>query len=160
MTIDELKAQLLVWKRSGEQIVFTNGVFDILHVGHVRYLTQARALGTKLVVAVNSDRSTRMLGKGPDRPINSEENRATIIGALKAVDAVVIFDEATPFALLMQLKPDILVKGGDYDPDEVDENSKSYIVGSKEIREYGGKVAVLQFVEGQSTTNIIQKIKA
>ena len=132
-----------------KKIVFTNGCFDILHVGHKRYLQQAAALGDILIIGVNSDDSVRRL-KGPGRPVNSEQDRAEILSALGFVDYVVIFDEDTPYELIKQIQPDVLVKGGDYKPDEV--------VGRDIVEARGGRLELIQFVEGKSTTNIINKI--
>lgn len=132
------------------RLVFTNGVFDILHAGHVRYLVQARALGGALVVAVNTDASVRRL-KGPDRPVNAEHDRATVLAALACVDAVTLFDEDTPQELIAALLPDVLVKGGDYRPEQV--------VGREEVEAAGGSVSVLPFHSGYSTTNIIHRIQ-
>lgn len=133
-----------------KKIVFTNGCFDILHVGHKRYLQQAAALGDILVVGVNSDASVRRL-KGPSRPINPEQDRAEILCALGFIDYVVIFDEDTPYELIKKIQPDVLVKGGDYKPEEV--------VGRDIVEARGGKLALISFVEGKSTTNIIKKIE-
>ncbi len=132
------------------KIVFTNGCFDILHVGHVRYLQQARALGEALVVGINTDASVRKL-KGPTRPIQNEQDRGEILAALGAVDLVVLFDEETPEKLIQNVHPDVLVKGGDWKPES--------IVGSSFVMSYGGQVMSLQFVDGKSTTNIIEKSK-
>ena len=137
-------------RAGGRRLVFTNGVFDLLHVGHVRYLTQARALGDALVVAINSDRTVREL-KGPDRPVFSEAERAEILAALRAVDYVTIFDDVSPRRLIAELLPDVLVKGGDYDLDQIH--------GREEVEAAGGKVISLPFVEGASTTTLIQKIR-
>jgi rfaE bifunctional protein nucleotidyltransferase chain/domain len=135
----------------GGVIVFTNGVFDILHPGHVRYLKDARALGDHLIVGINSDRSVRALGKAPDRPINSEAERAEVLGALACVDAVVVFDEADPHAIISALQPDILVKGADWAEDAV--------IGRDVVEARGGKVVRMKLAEGYSTTNIINRIK-
>ena len=137
-------------REAGARLVFTNGVFDLLHVGHVRYLEQARALGDALVVAINSDRSVREL-KGPERPVFAEAERAEILAALRNVDYVVIFDDISPRSLIRQLLPDILVKGGDYRIDEIH--------GREEVEAAGGKVISLPFVEGASTTSVLQKMK-
>lgn len=133
-----------------KKIVFTNGCFDILHVGHIRYLQEAAKLGDILIIGLNSDSSVQRL-KGSERPINSEMERAEMLGALSFVDYVVLFNEDTPLELITRIKPDILVKGGDYAPDEV--------VGKKEVEERGGKLVLIPFVEGKSTTNIIKRIK-
>ena len=136
-------------RAAGRSLVFTNGVFDLLHVGHVRYLAQARALGDALVVAINSDRTVREL-KGPDRPVFNEAERAEILAALRVVDYVTIFDDVSPRSLIAKLLPDVLVKGGDYDLDQIH--------GREEVEAAGGKVISLPFVEGSSTTALIHKI--
>lgn len=151
-----LDRQELIRKREelrgqGRALVFTNGCFDLLHPGHVRYLAEARALGDALVVALNSDRSVRVL-KGEGRPILNEEERAEVVAALQAVDYVIIFDEATPRELIAELLPDVLVKGGDWPLDE--------IVGRQEVEAAGGKVMSLPYFEGSSTTDIIERIKS
>jgi D-glycero-beta-D-manno-heptose 1-phosphate adenylyltransferase len=133
-------------------VVFTNGVFDILHPGHVRYLQAARALGDKLIVAINSDRSVRELGKAPDRPINPEHERAEVLRALACVDEVVIFDEADPHAIISKIQPDILVKGTDWAEDAV--------IGRDVVEARGGKVVRIPLAEGYSTTNIISRIRS
>lgn len=137
-------------KREGKRLVFTNGCFDLLHAGHVRYLQEARALGDALAVGLNSDRSVRIL-KGEGRPILNEEERAEVIAALEAVDYVVIFDEETPRALIADLLPDVLVKGGDWPLDQ--------IVGRDEVESAGGRVLSLPYLKGSSTTDVIEKIK-
>jgi D-glycero-beta-D-manno-heptose 1-phosphate adenylyltransferase len=131
-------------------MVFTNGVFDILHRGHVSYLAAARALGASLVVGLNSDTSARGLGKGPERPLNSELDRACVLCALQAVDAVLLFDEATPLALLQRCRPDIYVKGGDYNIEQLPETPL--------VRSWGGRALALPFVAGYSTTALVQRI--
>lgn len=136
---------------SNQTVVFTNGVFDILHPGHVRYLQAARALGDKLIVAINSDRSVRELGKAPDRPINPEHERAEVLRALACVDEVVIFDEADPHAIISKIQPDILVKGADWGADA--------IIGRDVVEAKGGKVVRIPLAEGYSTTSIINKIR-
>ena len=138
-------------KLAGKLLVFTNGCFDLIHAGHVRYLTQARALGDALVVALNSDRSVRAL-KGEGRPILNEQERAEVIAALEAVDYVIIFDEETPRELIATLLPDVLVKGGDWPLDQ--------IIGRDEVEGVGGRVLSLPYVEGSSTTEIIDRIKS
>ena len=134
----------------GRTLVFTNGCFDILHVGHVRYLKAARGLGDALLVAVNSDRSVRAL-KGAGRPVLSEAERAELLAALSSVDFVTVFDEESPRALIAELLPDVLVKGGDYAPEEIH--------GREEVEAAGGRVVALPFVEGASTTGIIERIR-
>lgn len=138
------------WDKQKLKVVFTNGCFDILHEGHVRYLAEAKSLGDKLIVGLNSDSSVTKL-KGPRRPINRSKSRAIVLAGLESVDAVVIFDEDTPFHLISVLHPDILVKGGDWKTEE--------IVGSDIVIEHGGKVFSLSFHEGYSTTLIEEKIK-
>jgi D-beta-D-heptose 7-phosphate kinase/D-beta-D-heptose 1-phosphate adenosyltransferase len=133
----------------GKRLVFTNGCFDLLHPGHVRYLRQARALGDALVVALNSDRSVRAI-KGEGRPILSERERAEVVAALESVDYVVIFDQETPRSLIASLLPDVLVKGGDWSVDQ--------IVGAEEVRRAGGAVFSLPYLEGSSTSSIIERI--
>src|SRR5918997_261797 len=137
-------------RAQGRRLVFTNGCFDILHVGHVRYLAEARRLGGALLVAVNSDRSVRAL-KGAGRPVMSEAERAEMLAALASVDLVTVFDEESPRKLISELLPDVLVKGGDYAPGEIH--------GREEVEEAGGRVLALPFVEGASTTGIIERIK-
>lgn len=137
-------------RAAGARLVFTNGVFDLLHVGHVRYLAQARALGDALVVAINSDRSVREL-KGPDRPVFNEAERAEILAALRQVDYVTIFDDVSPRSLIARILPDVLVKGGDYGLDEIH--------GREEVEASGGEVISLPFFEGASTTSLIERMK-
>ena len=138
------------WQKEGKKVVFTNGCFDIVHLGHIDYLEKARNLGDKMIVAINTDQSVAHL-KGPQRPIVNQEARARMMAAFEFVDAVVMFGEETPLNLIEAIKPDILVKGSDY----LTEN----IVGSKIVLASGGKVETIDLVEGYSTTNIIQKIK-
>ncbi len=147
------------WKISGEKIVLTNGCFDILHLGHVTYLAEAAAQGTKLVVAVNTDASVKRQGKGDDRPINQEDSRALVIASLEVVDAVVLFDDDTPIRLIEQIQPNVLVKGADYDPDETDPASKKYIVGREAVIANGGAVKAIALVPGFSTTSILEKAR-
>jgi rfaE bifunctional protein nucleotidyltransferase chain/domain len=136
-------------RAAGKRLVFTNGVFDLLHVGHVRYLAEARALGDALLVAINSDRTVREL-KGPDRPIFDEAERAEILAALRFVDYVTVFDDVSPRSLITRLLPDVLVKGGDYQLDQIH--------GREEVEAAGGNVIALPFVEGASTTDLIKKM--
>jgi D-beta-D-heptose 7-phosphate kinase/D-beta-D-heptose 1-phosphate adenosyltransferase len=137
-------------RAKGRRLVFTNGVFDLLHVGHVRYLTAARALGDALVVAINSDRSVREL-KGDGRPIVNEAERAEILSALRTVSYVTVFDDISPRSLITKLLPDVLVKGGDYALDEIH--------GREEVEAAGGRVISLPFVEGVSTSDILERMK-
>lgn len=157
--IDELKSQVAQWKAAGERVVFTNGVFDILHVGHVTYLEAAKNLGQRLVVGINDDASVRSLSKGPERPIHPEHARAAVVAALRAVDATIIFSESTPLEIITAIEPDVLVKGGDYDPNETDASKKTYMVGSKEVKSYGGYVASIPLVAGFSTTTAVNKMR-
>ncbi len=133
-------------------IVFTNGVFDVLHRGHVNYLHEARALGGSLVVAVNSDASARMLGKGPDRPLNKDEDRAVVLAGLASVSLVTFFDEKTPVELIKEARPDIYVKGGDYDMEALEE--------TRVVRSWGGQSIAIPFVDGFSTTSLVKRIRA
>lgn len=145
------------WRLRGDRVVFTNGCFDILHKGHVTYLAKAADLGERLIVALNTDDSVRRLGKDANRPINQEDARALVIASLGFVDAVLFFNDDTPLETIVALEPDILVKGADYDPNETDPTSKKYIVGSKEVRAFGGKVEAIDLVAGFSTTSILEK---
>jgi len=150
LSTDELRAERARLRGLGKRLVFTNGCFDILHVGHVRYLQQARSLGDALLVAINSDRSVREL-KGEGRPVMNEGERAELLAALRAVDYVTIFDDTSPRSLIAAILPDVLVKGGDYDLDEIH--------GREEVERAGGRVHSLPFVEGASTSNLIERIK-
>jgi D-glycero-beta-D-manno-heptose 1-phosphate adenylyltransferase len=138
-------------QQQGGRVVFTNGVFDLLHPGHIRYLQQARALGDALIVAVNSDRSVRALAKGADRPINPQQERVEVVLALGSVDAAVIFDEDTPHAIISRVLPDILVKGADWGADA--------IVGRDVVEARGGRVVRIEIVGGYSTTDIIHEVR-
>jgi len=142
-------ARVRRWRAKGEKIVFTNGCFDLLHYGHLHYLSQARELGDRLVVGLNSAGSVRRL-KGPTRPINDDLTRTHLLAALSVVDAVVVFDEDTPIELIRHVQPDVLVKGGDWLPEQ--------IVGSDVVLANGGKVFSLPYIDGYSTTNIERKI--
>ena len=133
-------------------VIFTNGVFDVLHKGHVTYLAAARALGASLVVALNTDASAKRLGKGPDRPLNNEQDRAAVIAALESASLVTWFSEDTPLELIDELRPDVLVKGGDYDMDKLAE--------AQLVKSYGGKALALHFVDGYSTTALVKRIQA
>jgi rfaE bifunctional protein nucleotidyltransferase chain/domain len=157
--LDEAKKRVGQWQSAGDAVVFTNGCYDILHLGHVSYLEAASTMGERLVVAVNSDASVKRLEKGEDRPINSEISRALLLSALAFVDLVLIFEQDTPLEVIQALQPNVLVKGADYDPEERKPTSKRYIVGSDIIRENGGAVRVVQLVEGFSTTGIVSKLK-
>jgi len=134
-----------------QPVVFTNGVFDVLHRGHASYLAQARELGASLVVAVNTDASAKRLGKGPERPLNNEQDRAAMLAALESVSLVTFFDEDTPLELIRELKPAVLVKGGDYDMDRLAEGQF--------VRSYGGRALAIPFVAGYSTTNLVNRIR-
>ena len=150
LSMDQMLAERERLRAAGKRLVFTNGVFDLLHVGHVRYLRQARGLGDALVVAINSDRSVREL-KGPERPVFDEAERAEIMAALRDVDYVVVFDDISPRSTITRLLPDVLVKGGDYQLDEIH--------GREEVEAAGGKVISLPFVPGASTTSVLEKMK-
>lgn len=150
LDLDSLIRERAFLRDSGKVLVFTNGCFDLLHPGHVRYLREARALGDKLVVALNSDRSVRIL-KGEGRPILNLKERVEVIGALESVDYITVFDEETPYSLIVQLLPDVLVKGGDWRLNE--------IVGREQVEAAGGTVLSLPFLGGSSTSDIIERIK-
>jgi D-glycero-beta-D-manno-heptose 1-phosphate adenylyltransferase len=140
------------WRRARRgKVVFTNGVFDLVHPGHVDLLMAARSFGDALIVGVNSDASVRRLNKAPDRPVRSQADRAYVLAAMESVDAVIVFDEDTPLAIVTALEPDVLVKGGDY--------REETIVGAREVRARGGDVRVVPLVEGHSTSSIIEKIR-
>ena len=147
---DELLAERARLREAGQKLVFTNGVFDLLHVGHVRYLEQARALGDALVVAINSDASVRAL-KGAGRPLINEGERAEILAALRTVNYVIVFDDVSPRSLIADLLPDVLIKGGDYALDEIH--------GREEVEAAGGRVVSLPFVEGVSSSALIERMK-
>jgi D-beta-D-heptose 7-phosphate kinase/D-beta-D-heptose 1-phosphate adenosyltransferase len=149
--IDKLKKQIASWRATGKTVAFTNGCFDILHQGHIYSLSQAATEADYLIVAVNSDVSVRRLGKGDNRPINSEESRAVLLASLSVVDAVVIFNEDTPQQIIATLMPDVLVKGGDYTIEQ--------IAGAKEVIANGGRVVINKIIEGFSTTKIIKKMQ-
>jgi rfaE bifunctional protein nucleotidyltransferase chain/domain len=150
LTVDAAKALISSWKATGKTVAFTNGCFDILHQGHLFSIAQAAKEADYLILGLNADASIKRL-KGPDRPINSTESRALVMANLVLVDAVVVFEQDTPYELITTLLPDVLVKGGDYTIDT--------IVGAKEVIANGGKVIINPIVEGFSTTNIIEKIK-
>ena len=150
LSMEQMLAERDRLRAAKKRLVFTNGVFDLLHVGHVRYLAQARALGDALVVAINSDRSVREL-KGPERPVFDQEERAEILAALRDVDYVVVFDDISPRGTIKKLLPDVLVKGGDYQLDEIH--------GREEVEAAGGKVISLPFVPGASTTSLLERMK-
>lgn len=138
------------WRRNGLRIVFTNGCFDLLHPGHIAYLGEAKALGDRLIIGLNDDASIHRL-KGPARPVNPLADRAAMLEALRMVDLVVPFSEDTPLELIHALRPDILVKGGDYRPET--------IVGAEEVRGWGGEVVVIPFLDGHSSTGLIERIR-
>jgi len=148
--VPSLKNRIAGWKSEGKKVVFTNGVFDLLHIGHITYLSKAAELGDKLIIGLNADSSVKRI-KGEDRPVNDENSRAALLAAFFFVDAVVLFAEDTPLNLITALMPDILIKGADY--------SVENIVGAKEVLANGGEVKTITFVEGYSSSNIIQKIR-
>ena len=143
--------RIRLWQQAGEKVVFTNGCFDILHPGHVDLLERSKGQGHKLVIGLNTDASVSRL-KGDSRPINNEDFRGSMLAALESVDLIAFFDEDTPIDLIKEAKPDVLIKGSDYQLDE--------IVGSKEVIEYGGEVKTISLLPGYSTTNVINRIKA
>ena len=147
--LEGLKTQVDLWKKADQKVVFTNGCFDLIHLGHLQYLAEARSLGDHLIVAVNSDASVKQL-KGESRPIKNDLTRSTLLASLQYVDAVIIFDNPTPLDLIRNLKPNILVKGGDWKIDQ--------IVGAENVLQNGGKVHSLSFLKGQSSSGIIDRI--
>lgn len=146
LTVDEIVPPIT------RPLVFTNGVFDVLHRGHVTYLETARAVGASLIVGLNTDASVRLLGKGSDRPLNAEGDRAVVLAALACISAVMLFDEQTPLTLIRRLRPDVYVKGGDYVIDDLEEAAL--------VRSWGGTALTIPFVEGFSTTDLIRRIRA
>ena len=158
--LDKEKAAMLmkVWGLQGDKIVFTNGCFDLLHRGHITYLSQAAQEGNRLIVGINSDVSVKSLEKGKERPVTKELDRAFVLAGLGFIDAIIIFNENTPKELINFLQPDVLVKGGDYDAEEKDSSSKKYIVGREIVLNKGGKVITIPTVEGFSTTGILGRI--
>ncbi len=150
-TLSELLAKVETWKQASQKIVFTNGCFDLLHAGHVTYLEAAKKRGDKLILGLNTDRSVSAL-KGPTRPVVHENDRARVLAALESVDAVILFDEDTPLNLINAVKPNVIAKGSDYTADQV--------VGGKEVQSWGGEIALIDLVEGRSTSNIIKKMNA
>ncbi|GAA4087961.1 D-glycero-beta-D-manno-heptose 1-phosphate adenylyltransferase [Mucilaginibacter panaciglaebae] len=149
--LSTIKSKVDFWRSEGDKVVFTNGVFDLLHIGHITYMAKAANLGDRLVVGLNADSSVKRI-KGESRPINDQANRSALLAALFFVDAVVIFEEDTPANLIGTLLPDILVKGADYTIDN--------IVGAKEVLDNGGEVKTIDLVEGYSSTSIIQRIQS
>lgn len=149
-TLSTLRTQVEEWKQNGQKIVFTNGVFDLIHIGHITYLAKAAELGDKLIIGLNSDNSVKRL-KGPERPVNPQDSRAALLATMFFVDGIVVFEEDTPALLINHLMPDVLIKGGDYTLDN--------IVGAKEVLANGGEVKTINFVEGFSSTSIINKIR-
>lgn len=160
-SLSQLLAMRADWKEQQLRVGFTNGVFDILHLGHVDYLSKAAAQVDALVIGLNADSSVRRLGKGrgEERPIHPEAARAAVLGGLECVSAIVIFEEVTPLNLIQAIQPDVLFKGADYDAEQSDTAHPRYIVGSTEVRSLGGQVQTIELVEGFSTTNIIEKLR-
>lgn len=157
VSLEDAKRFVNLCKLKNEKVVFTNGCFDILHKGHVTYLAKSADLGDRLIVALNTDSSVREQGKDENRPINTEEARSIVLAGLGFVDRIVYFSEQTPLNVILELMPDVLVKGADYDPEETDVNAKKYIVGADQIKANGGEVKVIDLVEGFSTTSILKK---
>ena len=149
--LDSVSQIMARWKLKNEKVVFTNGCFDLVHQGHIDYLSKAADLGTKLIVAVNSDDSVKRLGKGDERPLQDEKSRAILMAALSFVDLVVIFNDDTPLYVIEKINPDVLVKGSDY--------SIENIVGHQSVLANGGEVKTIDFLEGYSTSKIVEKIK-
>ena len=154
---DELARQASEWKAAGKRVVFTNGCFDLIHLGHVRYLEEARALGDVLVVGLNSDASVRQL-KGPQRPLVGQQERAELMSALRPVDHVVIFEELTADNILLELKPEIYVKGGDYSLSDAANHVTKPLPEEPTVRSYGGQIVFIPFLPGHSTTDLIRHI--
>ncbi|MFI5162428.1 MAG: D-glycero-beta-D-manno-heptose 1-phosphate adenylyltransferase [Sphingobacteriales bacterium] len=148
--LSTLNGKVSAWQGEGKKVVFTNGVFDLLHIGHITYMAKASELGDKLIIGLNSDSSVKRI-KGDDRPVNDQGSRAALLAALFFVDAIVLFEEDTPLKLISTILPDILVKGADY--------AVQNIVGAKEVIANGGEVKTIDFIEGYSSTSIIQKIR-
>jgi rfaE bifunctional protein nucleotidyltransferase chain/domain len=159
LTVEQAKQRCSLWKLKNDKVVFTNGCFDILHAGHVTYLAQAASLGNRLVIGLNDDQSVRLQNKDVNRPINDENSRALVLAALGFVDAIVLFSETTPEKLILELCPDVLVKGGDYNANETDNSSSQFIVGSDFVRSRGGLVSTIDLVQGFSTTIILSKLE-
>jgi D-beta-D-heptose 7-phosphate kinase/D-beta-D-heptose 1-phosphate adenosyltransferase len=151
LTLNELQRRVAAWRSNGDVVVFTNGCFDLLHVGHITLLEESRRLGDRLIIAINSDASVSAL-KGPSRPVVDENARARVLAALAAADAVVIFGEPTPLETILAVRPDVIVKGGDYREDDV--------VGAKEVNSWGGRVCIIPIVEGYSTTRLVDRSRA
>ena len=160
MNTSDIQKHIAKWRASGLSLCFTNGCFDILHLGHATYLSKASDLADVMIVGVNSDRSVKALNKAPGRPINNEKSRAALIASLESVDAVFVFDHNTPKELISKLLPDVLVKGGDYDPEEQDSRHPRYVVGRESVLKSGGSVQTIELVEGFSTTEILKKIQS
>tara|TARA_B110000444_G_scaffold230515_1_gene237801 strand:+ start:5805 stop:6299 length:495 start_codon:yes stop_codon:yes gene_type:complete len=152
----ELEELVSQWKAEGHKVVFTNGVFDLLHPGHLHCLDSARSFGTKLIVAINSDESVKSLEKGDNRPIETEDVRAHNLTKIEGVDAVLVFSENTPLTAIVTLMPHVLVKGGGYLPQCEDKAHSQYIVGSIEVKDHGGSVETISILPGHSTTEIIK----
>lgn len=148
---EALQQRLAFWRTLGETIVFTNGCFDVLHLGHVHLLHACRQLGDRVIVGLNSDASVKRL-KGPSRPVHGQQSRALVLAALEAVDAIVVFEEDTPLRLIEAIHPDVLVKGGDWAPEK--------IVGADVVQQYGGRVVSVPYLDGYSTTGILQQHKS
>ena len=149
-TAEEASNTISMWRFKNDKIVFTNGCFDILHKGHIEYLAKAASLGTKLIIGLNTDNSVKRL-KGESRPVNDEKARALLLASLVFVDEVILFDTDTPYDLINEIQPDVLVKGGDYKPED--------IVGYDIVKAKGGEVVTLDFIEGYSTTSVIERMK-
>lgn len=158
-SVESLQLLVQTWRLKNEKIAFTNGCFDILHQGHVTYLAQSANYANRLIVGLNTDSSVKRQGKGDNRPVNSEDSRLLVLASLGFVDAVVLFDEDTPYELIKELQPDVLLKGADYNPAQTDSSQKDYIIGSDIVKENGGEVIAVPLVEGFSTTAIIKKMQ-
>ncbi len=157
ITLHQAAQMAELHRLKNQKIVFTNGCFDLLHLGHITYIAEAASLGDKLFVAVNDDASVRALEKGENRPVNPEFARAMVLAALGMVDHVIVFSEHTPLNTILAIKPDLIVKGGDYDADLTDPSDKRYIVGKNEAKAWGGQAQTIPLVDGYSTTGLLAK---
>jgi D-beta-D-heptose 7-phosphate kinase/D-beta-D-heptose 1-phosphate adenosyltransferase len=157
ITLHQAAQMAELHRLKNQKIVFTNGCFDLLHLGHITYLAEAASLGDKLFVAVNDDASVRALEKGENRPVNPEFARAMVLAALGMVDHVIVFSENTPLNTILAIKPDLIVKGGDYDANLTDSSDKRYIVGKNEAKAWGGQAQTIPLVDGYSTTGLLAK---
>lgn len=158
-SLESLSRLIQTWRLKNEKIAFTNGCFDILHQGHITYLAQSAGYANRLIVGLNTDASVKRQGKGDNRPVNAEDSRALVLASLGFVDAIILFDSDTPYDIIKEIQPDVLLKGADYNPNQMDASQKDYIVGSDIVRQNGGEVIAVPLVDGFSTTSIIKKMQ-